>query len=426
MTQVVLAADIREESPTRKLALSTYNAFKKAGVDVHFVYIGDQRKDLEEMGLPYLHVNEIEYSIIIALREIRAFTNIDRTNTLVYLATTDEIEDFMTFMIHRVDHVITPDYRTAFQMVSNLKQLGLETPVHRIQPWLDASLVKRTEVEELKILAYGPEAMIQSIYGENITYWGYTDIDGWEMTDDPNFEDYSVYVHVGLENSLQIREAMMAGLIPIAINALPNTEFIIDRVNGFLVTTSDDLVSAISDLKDESTRNFFRMTALKTAIESMSQESWAGYFLKTVQSVGAENLNVDGQFKEMEPHLRRWLVPKTVLRGGKKMNIPRQYNQNRFKVVELNSLKEILQYFSLQKFRDVFIFGWEYDDVSERDRILNLVRVIGRRGLNMHFCTDEEIPEEWQDVFRHMTVLPVQEGLKKVKPLPGPNIPIAQ
>lgn len=425
MTQVVLAADIRPESPTRKLALLTYEAFKRAGKEVTFLRVGDQRQTLEEEGLPYVSINEVEYSIIIALRQIQAFINIDRTNTVVYLATTDEIEDFMTFMIHRVDHVVTPDYRTAFQMVSNLRQLGLDIPVHRIQPWIDASEV-RTEVEGVKILAYGPEAMIQSLHGHDITYWGDTDIDGWKTTDNPNFEDYSVYVHVGLENSIQVREAMMAGLIPITVNALPFTEFIIDRLNGFLVTTSDDLIRAVVSLQDEDTRQFFRMTALKSGIESMSQESWAEQFLKTVQSVGVENLNAGGLFREMEPHLRRWLVPKVILRGGRKVNVPRTYNRTRFKVVELDTLKQVLQYFSLQKFRDVFIFGWEYDDLSERDQVMNLIRVLGRRGLNMHFCTDDEIPEEWQDAFKHLTVLPLQEGLKKVKPLPGPNIPVAQ
>lgn len=419
MTQIVLAADIRAESKIKNLALSTYHAFRKSGVNVNFLRIGDQIKSLEEHKLPYVAVNEVKHSVIIALREINAFINIDRSNTVVYLATTGRIESFMSYMIHRVDHVVTPDYKTAFQMVSSLRQMGLSTPVHRVPQWLDDEQFTRNELgDTLKILASGPESIIRSIRNCDVTYWGESNFSEWQTTTEPKLSDYNLYVHMDIDNSDRVREAMISGLVPVTINSLPYTEFVIDGLNGFLCTTSDELASVVSDMKDNDKRAFHRVAAMKTGYANMSTEAWSDLFIRTVHGLGAENLNVDGMLDIIEPSYRRWIVPKTILQGGKKVMVPRQFNQNRFKVVELTSLKEILTYFSMQKFMDVFIFGWEYDDVEDRDAILNLVRAIGRRGLNMYWCTDEKIPSEWSDIFKTMTILPIQEGLKKVKPLP--------
>ena len=101
------------------------------------------------------------------------------------------------------------------------------------------------------------------------------------------------------------------------------------------------------------------------------------------------------------------------------MQIPRSYNKDRFKLVELGTLEEILLYFSAQRFMDVFIFAWEYGEYTadNYNRIMNLARAIGRRGLNMYWCTDATIPKEWSEVFKSMAVIPIDQGLKKVKPL---------
>ncbi len=416
MTKVVMAADVRDESSTKLLALSTYAAFLKAGIDVSFLKVGDQIKALEAAKLPSINVNEIKNSIIIAFREINAFINIDRTNTVVYLATTGRLDSFMTYMIHRVDHVITPDYKTAFHMVSSLRQMGLSTPIHRITPWLEEG--GRSELgTELKILANGPETLIRAIKGHNVTYIGESNLDEWKTTITPKLDEYNVYIHMGVNDDFKVREAMMAGLVPIVQNAIPYTEFVLNGVNGFLCTTADELVAAVNALKDNNTRSFYRVAAMRTGCAVMSAEAWSNLFIRTVHGLGAENLNIDGILDVIEPSYRRWLVPKMILQGGRKVMVPRQFNENRFKVVELATVKEILTYFSMQKFMDVFIFGWEYNPISEKDTILNLVRAIGRRGLNMYWCTDDPIPKEWEDIFRTMTILPTQEGLKKVKPL---------
>jgi hypothetical protein len=162
---------------------------------------------------------------------------------------------------------------------------------------------------------------------------------------------------------------------------------------------------------------------LRSAQTQMSKKTWADLLVKTALGQGAENLNDDDLFSSVIPTYRRWIIPKTILRGGDKMFIPRQYNKNRFRMVELHTLEEILVYFSAQKFMDVFIFDWDYGpyDVESRNRILNLTKAIGRRGLNMYWCSDQPIPQEWAEVFNTMTVLSTEDGLKKVAPLGNQN-----
>jgi hypothetical protein len=415
MAQIAIAADLREESPNRVAALNTYHALKDSNT-VAFVWIGDQVEIIRGMGLPYVNINEIKHSIIITFRELKNYISIDRTNTLVYLATHDRIESFMSFMIHRVDCIVAPNYRVAHRLCSAVQQLNLETPVYRIQPWLDPAEYGLNEPgSKLRLAILDPDDLLDGmVFPEFEVIEGLPEL--WA-------DKVDIYVHLS-GGDFQVRETMMSGIIPITWNKLPYSEFIINETNGFLVNSIQEIGGYLKNLNENREEYYtIRAVALRSAQTQMSKKTWADLLVKTALGQGAENLNDDDLFSSVIPTYRRWIIPKTILRGGDKMFIPRQYNKNRFRMVELHTLEEILVYFSAQKFMDVFIFDWDYGpyDVESRNRILNLTKAIGRRGLNMYWCSDQPIPQEWAEVFNTMTVLSTEDGLKKVAPLGNQN-----
>ncbi len=417
--QIVLAADIRSESSTRAIALSTFKALSSLEEhDVKFLRMGDQIPALEAGKYPGVAINDVKHSIIIAFREIKAYALIDSTNTLIYLATDGVIESFMAFMIHRVDRVITTNFKAAYRLCAALQQLGLQTPVHRLEPWLDPTDYKvNAPTEKLRVVLRGDHTPLMAL--PDITLIGKNNVAGWQTVESvPDWSQYDVYVCHDIADEIGVRQAMMCGVIPVVANRLPFSEFVINGLNGYTVNTADESLAILEKLQDIDERSTCRMMTIKSAYAQMENAVWARLLVRTATGTGVENLHEANMFNTVTPTYRRWIVPKTVLEGGKPIQVPRNYNKTRFKLIELATLEEILLYFSAQRFMDVFIFAWDYGEYNAENynRVMNLVRAIGRRGLNMYWCTDTPVPKEWSEAFKGMTILPVEEGLKKVRP----------
>lgn len=421
---ITLAADLSKSSAHRTLALSTHRALKSIpDNDVQFVKIGDQLPYLTELKLPSIPLSEIKNAVIIAFREIPSYITIDRTNTLIYLATQPVLDSYMSFMIHRVDSIIATNYRTAYKLCSAVQQLGLSTPVYRVIPWIDTDNAKLgSPTNKLRVVIKGNTENIRNIpvtEDVEITLLGEENVAGWNTAKSiADWASYDLYCCLDGDD-MSVRKAMMYGVVPAVRDRSPYTEFIVNNENGYFVYNPSDVLNIIQKLRSVPELEAMKAGASKYAHNQMSKSTWAKYLIATVKGFGAENIHEPDLFaSNLQSTYRRWIVPKIVLEAGQTTQIPRIYSQNRFKMVELSTIEEILLFFSSQRFMDVYIFDWQYIEYNagNYNKIMSMVRGIGKRGINIFWCTDKPVKREWAELFKSMTILPVSEGLKRVRP----------
>lgn len=366
------------------------------------------------------NIEEIKNSIIVVFIEYRPFYKIDRSNNIVYITNDDYIENYLIYMLSRIDAIIAKDYKSAFKIATSVRQHELNTPVYRIPFHINNGIPSNGDKLE-KILSIGSGSELNSLsrlgYGFDLLGSpGDFNFVNCNLLDKlPDDADYDLVICYD-DNFDLITDFMSRGSIPVVMNKLPFNEFIIDGFNGYYFSIESDIASIIQGLMDQDHFLKVRGRSIEVFNYLFSIDKWSEFFIKTVNGIGADNINTNEFFVEVRKSARRWIVPKLMLGSGKTSQIPNKYDESIFRIARLSDLESILTFFVTQRFRDVFIFDWDYPDISDKNKILNLSYSIGRRGLNMYWCTDSNIPGEWSEVFSNMSILPFNEGLKKVKP----------
>jgi hypothetical protein len=419
---VILMADLRESSPSRERALSLYRALEEhPGTNPYFYAFHDSREELK----PYRTTDSIHLTkdaIVVMFREFREFYKIDSTNLVVYVASEPKIEQFMTFVLPRVDRVVAYDYHSAYFLCAALRQIGLQTPVHRIPLWIDATSLPKHAIASNGPLSIGIRGNDPIIYGlirdgadHKVTISGSgPSAHGWILTDKINIADHDVYAHFdGSSECVQV--AIASGVIPVVPNKSPYNEWIVNGLNGFIVSTERDLVEAVRLLANKEQLRIYQEILWRSA-QNISSAAWVDMFLGAMNG-DVENLNQDGLFKPFEPSNRKWIVPKIALEAGNRIPIPRNYDTDAFKTVNLSDIEDVMKFFVTQRFREVYVFGWDYGDTGDREKLERtsaLVRSMGKRAMDIFWVSDQEVPKEWAQVFSRMTRLSVRDGLNRV------------
>ncbi len=423
MQSVIIMADLRESSASRERAISLYKAMENhPGTNPYFYAFHDSREELKA----YKTTDSIHLTrdaIIVMFREFREFYRIDNTNVVVYIASEPQIEQFMTFVLPRVDRVIAYDYHSAYFLCSALRQVGLQTPVHRISPWLDAGkLPKRVREGKIRIGIRGDDKMSYGLIRDgverNVTLMGQGPAaHGWTLTSSNLcLTDYDIYVHFD-GSPEQVQLAMASGVIPIVPNKSPYNEWIVNGLNGFIVSTDKELMEAVNLLSLPGQIEIYQEIVIRGSNTMMSPSSWVSMFLNAVNGLGVENLNQDEMFRPLESTNRKWVVPKVAWEAGKEISVPRKFDLNAFKAVRLSTVEDILKFFVTQRFKEVYVFGWDYgdeQDITVIERASALIRSMGKRAMNIFWVSDHPVPKEWREVFSYMTMLSVKDGLNRV------------
>jgi hypothetical protein len=422
MQSVIIMADLRESSPSRNRALALYRALDvHPETRPHFYAFHDSRQHMEGFrSTDSIHLTRD--AIIVMFREFREFYRIDSTNVVVYVASEPKIDQFMTFVLPRVDRVVAYDYHSAYFLCSALRQVGLQTPVHRITPWIDAEgLPRRVYGDRLRIAIRGDNNLIFGLIRNggdyDVTLQGKGPAaNGWKLADDLMIVDHDIYIHFdGSPEHVQM--AMASGVVPVVLNKSPYNEWIVNGLNGFVVATERELVEAVDLLIRKDQLRVYQEIAMRGSQSIMSPSAWVNMFLTVVRGTGVENLNNDDLFRPFEPTNRKWIVPKTALEAGKEISIPRRFDANAFKTVKIGDIEEILKFFVTQRFKEVYVFGWDYgspEDKGKIERVSSLVRSMGKRAMDIFWVSDQPFPKAWAPVFSRMTRLAARDGLNRV------------
>lgn len=426
MKSVIIMADLNDDSSSKEKAISLYNILDGSKEIKPYFY---EFSGVEKSKFNFRFSNSIHLtrdSIIVLFKDIKNFNQIDKSNIIIYIATEPKIDQFMTFILPRVNRILAYDYASCYYIVSALKRLSFETPVHKISSYFDINNSKQHFIDKnpkLKIMINGDHkinyAIIRSGKNYDVTLKGKGPAShGWKLiNEDANIEDFDVYLHFTEKNPEKIHSAMASGVIPICLNRSPYNEWIVNGINGFIVSTELELSDCLNRLSDKDYLENRQKLLIESTRNTMSKQSWISMFLNAVNGINVENINKEDLFKPIDPEEFKWIVPKVIFEAGKEVYIPRKYNKNKFSIIKLNGLEESLKFFLTQKFREVYLFGLEYEELEDQEKlnlINNLLTSLGKRALNMFWVSDAPVPKKHERVFSKMTKISIQDGLNRI------------
>lgn len=426
MKSVIIMADLNDDSPSKERAIALYNALDGCKETNPFFY---EFNDIEKEKFNFKFSNSIHLtkdSIIVLFREIKNFNQIDKSNIIVYIASEPKIDQFMTFILPRVNRVLTYDFASSYYVASALRRLSFDTPVHKITPYFDLLNAKQHFIDKnskLKLSINGDHKINYSIIRSNKNY----DVTlkgkgpaahGWKLTnEDIDVSNFDVYLHLVDKNPEKVQSAMASGVIPVCLNKSPYNEWIVNGINGFIVSTEIELSNCLSRLSDKDNLEKCQKLLIESVRNCISKEAWTNMFLNAINGINVENINKEDLFRPIYQDEIKWIVPKIVLENGNEIYIPRKYNKNKFSIIRLNGLEESLKFFLTQKFKEVYLFGLEYEELESQqksDSINSLLFSFGKRALNLFWVSDKPIPKKHEKLLSSMTKLSVQDGLNRI------------
>jgi hypothetical protein len=315
-----------------------------------------------------------------------------------------ELDEPILPLLPVADVVVAFSVFEAILVSRQLRKLGYQTPVAHLPPPIDIRRYTHNPIHTLRIG-----------HQQNIDHKVIADLLARAIELSAGDRgSISAYLHVYTPVwPFDALEALCSGKPVITTKRPPLTEYITDGFNGFLARDRHDILNAVQELSSPERR--FVMGAQARGLASTLFDP--ARYVAGIMNVARDqfyNMNMV-TIPDVDRANRKWLFRKQSLRQGKVVMVPEQYDAS-FGLSNLVQIHEILSFLLQQQFQCAYVFDFDLGDptIAEFNQVLSTAERLGRRGLNIHFCTDEPIPERWRDVFKNLSVISVVEGLKQV------------
>lgn len=336
-------------------------------------------------------IKHLKNSTVYIFNFNRNLLNLNRSNKIILMHKGDRFAPQNFLLLPLIDSIIATTQCEALQISWQIKQRGFNTQVTYLLPWCKIKNLTKSDIYCPVLNNQFKKALVGKIV-QNI---------------DPNAN-----IHIYLDQTFPycLLEGMRSGAAIIALDKPPFTEFIIHGHNGYLIRSPGDLTDVFSDID----KNYHWIS--HNAKMSMNAIFNPTRYLDSI--LNPEKLtNVNSLVKVLKKYSERtWLVRERILKNGRFTYYPTQYSKD-LTVIDLNSVEEILGYFLTQEFEDVYVFGCELPEELEEGEEVILQRLIirlGKRSLKIHFCRDNPVPEVWKRIFKRLSMISINEGLKQV------------
>jgi hypothetical protein len=359
----------------------------------------DQRtKDLYEFfkGHPYtrtiLNPSNPENSVVVSSEFPK---QLDPSNQLTLLARGQTLTKKELRLLPRLNTIVAHTSSAGYQIAWQVKVAGFNTRVIHLLPYIpvpqaiyhpktiyydDLGPIPKQFFGVHKLQNQHPNARVRIDLGD-VKKWPY-----------------------------HIIESMRMGVPPIVWDKPPYSDFIIHGHNGYLIRTPGDIAQILSDL--DNTHDWVSTNARNTM---NAQYDPVRYYNALTKPERVANLNVLGKIK-LEHDDRKWIVRERIFRGARIDYFPKEHHEL-FQTTDLNSVEEVLEFFSEQLFSEVYVFGCDFPPTltpEETNRMRRLINGLGVYSRKLHFCVDTPMPDDWLPLFGKLSVISVQEGLKQV------------
>tara|TARA_R100001244_G_scaffold25113_4_gene25615 strand:- start:72386 stop:73492 length:1107 start_codon:yes stop_codon:yes gene_type:complete len=314
-----------------------------------------------------------------------SLANLDRSNRVFYFVQGRKLESRELTLLPILDTVVVDSLDSAYIVQSQMGPYKNKVRVVVLPAWWD------TQPEEYPSVV-------------NAKVCNYDEIFGHALNSIPRCkEDHKAWMIVNPE-TVEVLKYMAMGKPVLAPDKTPYSSLIINGFNGFLISKPGDVSTSIRQLKRNRKEISLNAKAAARAILSPAK-----YLDKLLNSVGVEPLP-----EPSKPS--RWVIKERYFADGGIGFRPETIGAE-FRDAEVYDLIEILEFLAIKKFRDAFVFGFDFPiyDAIEMGRVKTLLKILGENSLNIRFCLDGDIPPEWVNIFKKLSVVSVEEGLKQVR-----------
>jgi hypothetical protein len=335
-------------------------------------------------------LESVKNSTIILTKYFQKFHDFDASNRIVLICQQEQLNNDEILMMPLVDTVVARSGFEGTNIAWQLRCHGFTTRVISLPPPM-----KPLETTKNK-----------SLYFTALDQRNRLAFTGYELQN-TNPDAYA-HVHLGEGRWPDSIITSLASGIPVITNDRhPLSEFITHGLDGYLIRSPGDIVRALKDLKENHGWISFRARSRMSTLLDPAR------YLETLLNPEGYTLNRFPAKTDLNE--RTWIVRDRTLSGGSIKYFPKKYRED-IEDISLDSLEEILEYFLTQHFSHVYVFGCELEEMDIRTliRIKGMIRSLGRRARNIHFCYDNPVTKDLTQIFRKLSVISVEEGLKQV------------
>lgn len=343
---------------------------------------------------------EIENSLVIISGFNLAFRDLHISNRVFYLSRTGILNHKEISLLPRIDVLVANSQLEAANLAWQVRNYGFKTKIVYLPPYCKL-IDNNSTIESTISYAHLDNKYRLALAGFNLVKATKVQPSAFanvHLTDSPAGWPYLIL------------ESMVAGIPPIIKITNPASEYITHGFNGYVVADVQDVVWAITDLKKRRKEISDNCKLFTKAL--FDPQRYAEFFIDDNKN---RNLNIFGPIK-IEHQNRRWIIREKTLRDDDTVYFPDTYDPS-LQTIDLVEITEILEYFSVQLFSDVYVFGCEFPEwygPAEMTKINALVTKLGDRAKRIHFCRDELISHHWAPAFKKLSLVSVDEGLKQI------------
>lgn len=334
-------------------------------------------------------IRSITNKIVLLFGYSEYFLDLHHSNKIIYLARKPHLNKNEILLLGKLNHIIAESKNDSFQLQSQVSQYRNNLIVSNLLPWTDSKKYKISQYEQNSI--------------------GVGDIH-WNRQLFNSFKTHKLIhptANFCIEPSTRY-ETIKCGLLGRPLITSPKNDLIISGFNGYVAHDTGEVIAAINALSklDHARELGFNSRKYFQALLDPNQ------YLKRFNQI------IDNKISSLSPlkinSCQDWIIKEKVLSQGQFKYFPEKLNK-KFKTVDLQDFNEIIEFFSKRHFGEVYIFGFcfpEYDYV-EMHKARSITKRLGKRGLKIHFCLDEQIPSAWRNIFNNLSVISTEEGLKQ-------------
>jgi hypothetical protein len=374
--------------------LSGYNSHNRKSLELFTLF----KKSLPCKVILNPDYRIVKNSIVIVSGYSTAFKSFDSSNFVYYLSRTGSLDFREITLLPHIDAIIACSQLEASNLAWQTKYYGYKIITVSHPPYCKEVNVENNNIDIIYTHVdnkYRPVFVEYNLIKTNKVQSAFANI---HLTDSPAGWPYLVL------------ESMAAGIPSIVKVTNPVSEYIINGHNGYVISDMSDLVSSLTELK-------YRREEIATNCKAISRELFSPqrYSDRFINLSKNRDLNIFGPVK-IEHQNRRWIIREKIVRDKDSVYFPDTYD-NTIQAIDLAEITEILEFFSVQLFSDVYVFGCDLPDwygPEEMIQASSLVAKLGNRASKIHFCRDELIPHQWSPIFKKLSLISVDEGLKQI------------
>lgn len=366
-----------------EIALEYYQLFKILDYNVNLYYPWESKEKLwtkcPGIKISKDPIRRIRNKILLLLGYATIFAEIHSSNKIIYFTNNQLSKNELT-LIGTIDKIITPSTKISNQIILQTFKSKSRAIVETMPLWINYTNYPIT--------------------GQSSEYENYKS--------NPKLKFKKTSQALLIIEPNDYLDLIKYSLIGKSFIVSPKYEdYVNHNYNGFIYGSDNDILKYVR-LSTLDIAQKFGNNSRELMISKLNPNN---YSRKLLNFDGGLSISLPPD--PLDPSL---IIKEKRLVNGTIKSFPTNHNSE-FRELELSDFNELMEYLASNLFSDSYIFGFQFPEysVTEMLKAKTLTYRLGDKGRKVHFCMDNQITNEWAIIFKNLSVISVEEGLKQIK-----------